>query len=72
MKYKWTGGPMIFLYSDPNGMTIAEVAEDNMAAVGWNAFDLSQEAVVKIGSFKKLEEAKMAVEMFFKPAGAAA
>jgi hypothetical protein len=67
MSYRWTGGPMIFMYSDPNGMTLAEVAEDNMKSIGWNAFDLTQRAVVKIGDFVKLEEAKAAVERYFRP-----
>lgn len=62
MTYAWSGGPLIWLYSDPNGITVAEVAKDNMASIGWNAFDLTQPMLLKIGSFKELEEAKAAVE----------
>lgn len=62
MKYEWTGGPLIWLYSDPGGMTVASVAEDNIRAIGWNAFDLTSDGMPKLGSYKTLEQAKAAVE----------
>lgn len=48
MKYDWSGGPTIWIYGDPNGMTVGQVAEEDYGPIGWNAYDLTQPTVVKL------------------------
>jgi hypothetical protein len=75
MKPQWSGGPEIFLYEDPNGIYLAQVAESSGPA-RWDAFDLTGDVPTgsasagRIGEYQTLMEAKAAVEAHYsKPFG---